>query len=201
MNNIFPQRLIELRKERSLSQEALGKALGMKRSTISGYEVEGKQPDFDTLMLFANYFGVSTDFLLGFSKCKTHSEEVFINDTHNFKQHFDALPTELRQTVAKLYDTFYCMLSRDMMRPNGSRLELYSELFHILQDSRANIRNKIDLCGGQVTDPLLLSELMALQSGLKNDVASILDRLMQADIDTAFDVKKAGSEDTVKTAT
>lgn len=201
MNNIFPQRLIELRKEKSLSQEALGKALGMKRSTISGYEVEGKQPDFDTLMLFAKYFGVSTDYLLGYSKCKTHSEEVFINDTQNFKKHYDSLPPELRQTIAQIYDRFYVLLSRDMIKNNSERLGLYQELFSVLQDSRAQIRNKVDFCDGQVSDPLLLSELMSLQSSLKNNVASILDRLMQADINTAFGVKKADTELIEKTAT
>ena len=67
---------------------------------------------------------------------------------------------------------------------------MYLELFSVLQSSRADIRKLIDSCDGQVSDPLLLSDLIALQNGLKTDVSAVLDKLMQADVDTAFDVKK-----------
>ena len=95
-----------------------------------------------------------------------------------------------QETMKKMYDSFYVLLSRDMVRNNEERLGLYSELFALLQGSRAKIRNAIDSCDGQVTDPLLLSDLMNMQNSLKNEVCALLDKLMQADINTAFDVKK-----------
>lgn len=100
-----------------------------------------------------------------------------------------------------MYDSFYVLLSRDMMKNNEERLALYSDLFSLLQDSRAKIRNAIDSCGGQVTDPLLLSDLMNLQNSLKNEVCAVLDKLMQADIDTAFEVKKEDLEYSERKAT
>lgn len=197
----FSSRLIALRKERQMTQSDLAKAIHKTRSTVSGYETEGKEPDYEMLCSLAEYFGVSTDYLLGIDDCRTHSEAVFINDTKNFKRHYDSLPPLVKQTVAKMYDSFYVMLSRDMMKNNEERLALYSDLFSLLQDSRAKIRNAIDSCGGQVTDPLLLSDLMNLQNSLKNEVCAVLDKLMQADIDTAFEVKKEDLEYSERKAT
>lgn len=197
----FSSRLIALRKERQMTQSDLAKAIHKTRSTVSGYETEGKEPDYEMLCSLAEYFGVSTDYLLGIDDCRTHSEAVFINDTKNFKRHYDSLPPLVKQTVAKMYDSFYVLLSRDMIKNNEGRLALYSDLFSLLQDSRAKIRNAIDSCGGQVTDPLLLSDLMNLQNSLKNEVCAVLDKLMQADIDTAFEVKKEDLEYSERKAT
>lgn len=197
----FSSRLIALRKERQMTQSDLAKAIHKTRSTVSGYETEGKEPDYEMLCSLAEYFGVSTDYLLGIDDCRTHSEAVFINDTKNFKRHYDSLPPLVKQTVAKMYDSFYVLLFRDMIKNNEERLALYSDLFSLLQDSRAKIRNAIDSCGGQVTDPLLLSDLMNLQNSLKNEVCAVLDKLMQADIDTAFEVKKEDLEYSERKAT
>ena len=199
--NTVSARLIALRKERQMTQSDLAKAIHKTRSTVSGYETEGKEPDYEMLCSLAEYFGVSTDYLLGIDDCRTHSEAVFINDTRNFKRHYDGLPPLVKQTVAKMYDSFYVLLSRDMAKNNEERLALYSDLFSLLQDSRAKIRNAIDSCGGQVTDPLLLSDLMNLQNSLKNEVCAVLDKLMQADIDTAFEVKKEDLEYSERKAT
>ena len=51
----FANRLISLRKERNLTQEDIAKIIYKKRSTVSGYETEGKQPDLDTVCLLAKY--------------------------------------------------------------------------------------------------------------------------------------------------
>ena len=69
----FANRLISLRKERNLTQEDIAKIIYKKRSTVSGYETEGKQPDLDTVCLLAKYFGVSTDYLLGYTDRPNHS--------------------------------------------------------------------------------------------------------------------------------
>ena len=186
----FSQRLITLRKERDMTQADLAKAIHKTRSTVSGYETEGKEPDYEMLCSLAQFFGVSVDYLLGVEDSRTHSDVVFVNDSINFKKHYDALPVLLRMRVAKIYDDFYLLLHKDMVKHSEERLALYGELFSVLQSNRAEIRKAVDSCDGQVTDPLLLSNLMALQNTLKNDVAALLDKLLQADIDTAFEVKK-----------
>lgn len=58
-------RLAELRKEKSLSQAALAKDLGIDCSTIAKYETGDRLPDLVMLCALADYFEVSTDYLLG----------------------------------------------------------------------------------------------------------------------------------------
>lgn len=194
----FSDRLKSLRKERNLTQEDMAAVIQKKRSTYSGYENEGKEPDIETVCLLAKYFGVTTDYLLGFSDERSHVEQVFYNDRVNFERHFKAMPPALRPVVSKCFDDFYLLLNRDMQLVRPERLRVYQELLHTLQTNRADIRKLVEASGGAITDPVALSDLMALQSQLKNEVSSLLDKLMQADMEVAFNVKKdAGGSGTV----
>ena len=56
--------LREIRKEHGLTQEKLAKIIGLSRSTITMYETGGSEPDFDILKKIADYFNVTTDYLL-----------------------------------------------------------------------------------------------------------------------------------------
>ena len=58
-------RLKELRKKRKISQLKLALDLNMNQNSISRYENMERQADYDTLVRFADYFGVSLDYLLG----------------------------------------------------------------------------------------------------------------------------------------
>ena len=58
-------RLKELRKDRKISQLKLALDLNMNQNTISRYENLERQADYTTLIAFADYFGVSIDYLLG----------------------------------------------------------------------------------------------------------------------------------------
>lgn len=62
------QRLRELRKAKGLSMKELGKMFGLAESTISLYESGKRQPDTEIIKRFANFFGVSVDYLLGVSQ-------------------------------------------------------------------------------------------------------------------------------------
>lgn len=197
---VFSQRLIALRKERQLTQADVAKAIHKTRSTVSGYETEGKEPDYDMLCALAQFFSVSVDYLLGVEDCRQHCDIVFINDSVDFKKHYEALPPALRYKVAQVYDNFYLLLDKDMLKQNESQLTLCGQLFSVLQSSRAQIKNVIDSCEGQIVDPLLLSNLMSMQTAFKNDVCSLLDEIMQADIDSAFDIKKIDLGISEKTA-
>lgn len=192
----FSARLISLRKERGLTQEDLAKLIHKKRSTVSGYEIEDKEPEFETICFLAQYFGVSTDYLLGHSDERNHVETVFYNDKVNFERHFKAMPAELRPVVAKCFDSFYLLLGRDMQLARPERLQVYQELLQTLQSRRAEIRKAIEASGGAISDPVALSDLMAMQSQLKNEVSSLLDKLMQADMEIAFNIKQDGGNAT-----
>ncbi|EJV93624.1 MULTISPECIES: helix-turn-helix domain-containing protein [Bacillus] len=61
----FGNILRELRKEKKITQKDLAHMLKLSESTIGMYERNERQPDYDTLNRIANYFKVTTDFLLG----------------------------------------------------------------------------------------------------------------------------------------
>lgn len=48
----------------NLSQKKMASDLNISPSTLGNYIRSIREPDFDTLVSFANYFGVTTDFLL-----------------------------------------------------------------------------------------------------------------------------------------
>ena len=58
-------RLKELRKKRGISQLKLAMDLNMNQNSISRYETGEREADYETLLKFADYFGVSLDYLFG----------------------------------------------------------------------------------------------------------------------------------------
>ena len=65
MNLKLANRLVELRKENKLSQEALAEKLGLSRQSISKWERAEASPDTDNLIALAELYGMSLDELLG----------------------------------------------------------------------------------------------------------------------------------------
>lgn len=63
--NEFEKRLKELREEKHLSQREAGAIFHVKGPSISRWETGVMESDFDTLKKIAEYFGVTTDYLLG----------------------------------------------------------------------------------------------------------------------------------------
>lgn len=59
------QRVYALRRERNLSQKALGEAVGLSHKAISTLEGTTRGTSIEKLVALAEYFGVSTDYLLG----------------------------------------------------------------------------------------------------------------------------------------
>src|SRR5690606_375789 len=58
-------RLRYLRKTLNLTQSELANTLGITRGTYAHYEIGKREPDYETLQKIADFFEVSTDYLLG----------------------------------------------------------------------------------------------------------------------------------------
>lgn len=58
------KRLKYLREQRHISQLKLAMDLGLNQNAVSRYENGVQEADYATLILFAEYFGVSIDYLL-----------------------------------------------------------------------------------------------------------------------------------------
>lgn len=71
MNTDFPRVLSLLRKEHDLSQKQAATDLGIAQALLSHYEKGKRECGLDFLVKAADYYGVSTDYLLGRSAVRT----------------------------------------------------------------------------------------------------------------------------------
>lgn len=62
--------IAELRIDKSMNQEQLATVLNVSRSTLANWEVGNRSIDIETLVIIADYFNVSCDYLLGRTKHK-----------------------------------------------------------------------------------------------------------------------------------
>lgn len=112
----FPERLRYLRKSANISQQTLGDAMNVTKVSISGYETGNRKPDTDTLQKLADYFDVSTDYLLGRSETKetratyhttekeiTIEEAVLLSQLQKYPTMYDHLINDPEKTVLQLY--------------------------------------------------------------------------------------------------
>ena len=76
------ERLLKLRKERNISQEDLANVLDVSRQTVSKWETDQSQPDFDKIIPLCEYFGITSDELL------TGNQNIKEAKKENFKSNF-----------------------------------------------------------------------------------------------------------------
>ncbi len=62
---VFAERLLELRKEKGISQAALAKELQVSFAVVCYWETDRSEPTAPNLVKIAEFFNVSTDYLLG----------------------------------------------------------------------------------------------------------------------------------------
>lgn len=89
---IIGERLKKLVKERGMEQQEVAAELGIKTPTFNAYAANTREPPVMRLKQFAEYFGVSVDYLTGYTNVRNWdfqylSEEMkaFINDPENVR--------------------------------------------------------------------------------------------------------------------
>ena len=68
--------LRELRLEKDITQEDLGKVLNVSKQTVNNWETNRRKCDSDTLFKLAKFFGVTVDYLLGINENKKPIEDL-----------------------------------------------------------------------------------------------------------------------------
>lgn len=136
------KRLLYLRNKLGLTQEELAKIFCMSRSTYAQYEVDRRKPDYDTLQKIADYFKVSTDFLLG------RTEDSIIEE-YNFPSRLKMI-RELNGISLKQLAEILNISPTDVSRfETGQKYPSPSTLI-ILADS---LNCSVDFLLGRITDP------------------------------------------------
>ncbi|EPY2286081.1 helix-turn-helix domain-containing protein [Clostridium sporogenes] len=61
---LLGDKIKKLRKSKNITQEELGKNIGVTTSMVGMYETNARKPSYEVLIKIAEFFSVSTDFLL-----------------------------------------------------------------------------------------------------------------------------------------
>lgn len=93
---MFQERLKKLRNERNVSQDTVGKSLNIGGRTIGNYESGERLPSLDTLVKLADYYEVSTDYLLG------RTDNRAVNDAGAEVSLYEKLPPEGQEEMSTL---------------------------------------------------------------------------------------------------
>lgn len=180
----FAKRIIELRKKNGYSQYKAAEILGIPRSTLSGYETQGKQPDLDLLGKMSEMYGVSLDYLLGYAELPNPNRRVIATDERSILSAVDKLPDDSKKIAAALYDDFFVLVHDVLTSGDKGYLSVYAELFSALRSGRNEVKKSTDDLGNAF-DPIALASLMEKQTELKAKVSAALDALNQADMAAA----------------
>lgn len=68
MNQVFRQRLQMLREKRRISRKVLSELCGLSSDSVARYERGECEPSIESLVAIADFFEVTTDYLLGAEK-------------------------------------------------------------------------------------------------------------------------------------
>ena len=104
------QKIYDCRKKAGLSQEALAEKLGVSRQAISKWETGEATPEVGKLLLLANVFGVTTDWLLSDDEAQNTFEH---HEYHEEEQNRKVLPDwidTLPKTLGNLFKRFGWLL-------------------------------------------------------------------------------------------
>ena len=93
---MFASRIANLREGHDLNQKELADKLGINRSVLNRIEKGTRPIRDDELNLIANYFNVSTDYLLGRD---VNSKESLSEEQKNLLKAFESLKAEAKQAV------------------------------------------------------------------------------------------------------
>lgn len=85
MENI-KNRIRDLREDKDLRQIDVSKATGIDQKTLSNYETGKTNPDSYSIIKLADFFGVSTDYLLGYSDINIKTVKDIYNALNNIEK-------------------------------------------------------------------------------------------------------------------
>lgn len=129
---MFRIRLKKLREERQLSQARLARDIGVGQSTVGMWESGKNYPEFKTLEKLSEYFGVSTDFLVGRDDEDIKKEAAALSD--------DDLSSEIINMLTSLFpgrEEFALKTLQTISEIPEEKHELALGMLQVLKDHEA----------------------------------------------------------------
>lgn len=185
MNSRLPYTLKKLRTKKGLSQQAVADALGLSRSTLGNYEQGTRTPDLDTMSSFADFYGVTIDYLHGRSSNPSlnHEDEIRLSknadDSRTMKltnrirelRRLNKLSQEDIAIKLGISTSAYGFYEQGKTAPSAKTLEFLADLYNVTvdyllgrnYDPRLKPSNEIDL----------VSEFRDIRDKLQSDTIRI----------------------------
>ncbi len=98
----FKNRLVSLRKQLGLTQEEFAKKIGYTRTAVSAWEIGRNEPSNADTIKIANFFGVTTDYLLGKSDIR-NPEDLISKSQFDYLKEAEDLTSEEILNALKFY--------------------------------------------------------------------------------------------------
>jgi transcriptional regulator with XRE-family HTH domain len=112
----FKDRLTQLRKELKLTQVEFAQKMGYTRTAVSAWEVGRNEPSNTEMLKIANFFNVSTDYLLGKSDIRNNNELLFNDNKINInlysKDYINITDSQINQITE-----FAKLVLKDNLKP------------------------------------------------------------------------------------
>jgi len=130
---VFADRLRELRSISGISRKELAQGIGIAESTIANYENNLRLPDYEVLTRIADFFDVTTDYLLGRTDDPkgqaTREEPITIEELAFlrwvrkhvkgvFFAEFDEAPEESKQAVMETLRWYWETIEKPRIKKN-----------------------------------------------------------------------------------
>ena len=103
MSTAFANRITSLRKEKGLSQKEVAISLGVSQALLSHYEKGVRECGLDFVVSCADYFGVTTDYLLG----RQDSKYGLINEEEKYRLLESAADEKIDMQLVMLCVSFF----------------------------------------------------------------------------------------------
>ena len=175
------QRIAAKRKERNLSQEALGEALGVSRQSIYKWESDASLPDIDKLVALSRLFSVPVGWLLGVEEEPEASAETFSDEQlqriedllHRYQQ------ANLGQLSEAQQEQVEELVARRLAesKPRPSRLRRFAAVVGVLVLCYGAfiLSNRLDQMDGRYQ--LLQNSISSVSSSVNGQIGSIANRV------------------------
>lgn len=99
MEDIFGERLKQLREKKAVPQKEVAEAIGITAQTIMAYESGRRKPPLDIAVKLAKYFGASLDWLCGIEDSSTLTNRKVLEVLEAISDHNDFAPGALKITI------------------------------------------------------------------------------------------------------
>jgi len=134
---MLDKRIKELREKKDMSQAELANILGVAQQTVASWERGKSSPNYEILQSIANFFHVSTDYLLG-------RDKITLGEYIRMARQHVAYSPEYVETLTGIKADTLISWERNQVVPSSGDLERLARLYHVSVEVLTGKDTRID---------------------------------------------------------